>query len=150
MKVLTKEVKDGKIVISSPLMSNIMLHGIGLKSEHIVKWNHSMGNQISEPDMITIAHRVLRKADKSRKLERFLPKVVYTKGIDRRIMRFREMLGSEYKEKRIPRLIIIEKLDPLHTVDDLGDFKSAVVDIFLGMFFKVTIDLWEDNNMYDV
>ena len=109
-----------------------------------------MGNQISEPDMITIARRVLRKADKSRKLERFLPKILYTKDIDRRIMRFRAMLGLEYEEKRIIRLIIIEKLDPLYSIDDLGDFKSAVIDIFLGMFFKVTIDLWEINNMYDI
>ena len=150
MKVLKKEVTDGEVAISSPSVLNIMLHGISPKSEHIVKWNNSMGNQISEPDIINISRRVLRKADKSRKLERFLPKVSYTKDIDRRIMRFREMLGSEYKEKRIPRLIIIEKLDPLHTVDDLGDFKSAVVDIFLGMFLKVTIDLWENDNMYDI
>ena len=150
MKVLTKKVKDGKIVVSSPSVLNIVLHDIVSKSEHIVKWNHSIGNQISESDMIRIARRVLRKTDKSRKLERFLPKVLYTKDIDRRIMRFRAMLGSEYKEKRIIRFIIIEKLDPLYSIDDLGDYKSAVIDIFLGMFLKVTIDLWEDNNMYDV
>ena len=150
MKVLKKEVKDGKIVVSSPSVSNIMLHGIGPKNEHIVKWNHSMRNQISESDMITIAHRALRKADKSRKLERFLPKVSYTKDIDRRIMRLRTMLGLDYEEKRILRFIIIEKLDPLYSIDDLGDFKSAVIDIFLGMFLKVTIDLWEDNNTYGV
>ena len=150
MKVLTKKVKDGKIVISSPSASNIVLRDIGPKSEPIVKWNHSMAKQISESDMIRIARRVLRNTDKSRKLERFLPKVLYTKDIDRRIMQFREMLGSEYEEKRILRFIIIEKLDPLYSIDDLGDFKSAVIDIFLGMFFKVTIDLWEDNNMYDV
>ena len=140
MKVLTKKVKDGKIVISSPLVSNIVLRDIGPKSEHIVKWNHSIGNQISESDMIRIARRVLMKTDKSRKLERFLPKVLYTKDIDRRIIRFREMLKSEYEEKRIIRFIIIEKLEPLYSIDDLGDFKSAVIDIFLGMFLKVTID----------
>ena len=138
MKALTRKLKVRKIVISSPSMLNIMLHGMGPKSEHIVKWNHSMGNQISEPDIINISRRVLRKADKSRKLERFLPKVLYTKDIDRRIMRFRAMLGSEYEEKRILRLIIIEKLDPLYSIDDLRDFKSATTDIFLGMFFKVT------------
>ena len=141
MKVLTKKVKDGKIVVSSPLVSNIVLHDIVSKSEHIVKWNHSIGNQISESDMIRIARRVLMKTDKSRKLERFLPKVLYTKDIDRRIMQFREMLGSEYEEKRILRFIIIEKLDPLYSIDDLGEFKSAVIDIFLGMFFRATIDL---------
>ena len=150
MKVLTRKLKVRKIVISSLSVSNIMLHGIGPKSEYIVKWNHSIGNQISESDMIRIARRVLRKTDKSRKLERFLPKVLYTKDIDRRIMRFRAMLGSEYEEKRIIRLIIIEKLEPLYSIDDLGEFKSAVIDIILGMFLKVTIDLWEDNNMYDV
>ena len=150
MKVLTKKVKDGKIIISSPLVSNIVLRDIVPKSEHIVKWNHSMGKQTSESDMIRIARRVLRNTDKSRKLERFLPKVLYTKDIDRRIIRFREMLRSEYEEKRILRLIIIEKLEPLYSINDLGDFKSAVIDIFLGMFLKVTIDLWEDNNMYDV
>ena len=138
MQVLTKELKDGKIIISSPSVSNIMLHGIGPKSEYIVKWNHSMRNQISESDMIAIARRALRKADKSRKLERFLPKVSYTKDIDRRIMRFRAMLGLEYEEKRILRFIIIEKLDPLYSIKDLRDFKSATTDIFLGMFFKVT------------
>ena len=141
MKVLKKEVKDGETVISSPSILNSVWHSIGPKSEHVVKWNHSMGNRISEPDMIRIARRVLRKTDKSRKLERFLPKVLYTKGIDRRIMRFRVMLGLEYEEKRILRFIIIEKLDPLYSIDDLGYFKSAVIDIFLGMFFKVTIDL---------
>ena len=141
MKVLKKEVTDGEVDISSPLVSNIMLHGISPKSEHIVKWNNSMGNQISEPDIINISRRVLRKADKSRKLERFLPKVLYTKDIDRRIMRFRAMLGLEYEEKRILRFIIIENLEPLYSIDDLGDFKSAVVDIFLGMFFRATIDL---------
>ena len=130
-------------------MLNIMLHGMGPKSEHIVKWNHSMGNQISEPDIINISRRVLRKADKSRKLERFLPKVLYTKDIDRRIMRFRAMLGSEYEEKRILRLIIIEKLDPLYSIDDLGDYKSAIIDISLGTFFEVTIGLQENNNAYD-
>ena len=150
MKVLKKEVTDGEMDISSPLVSNIMLHGISPKSEHIVKWNHSMRNQISESDMIRISRRVLRNSDKSRKLERFLPKVLYTKDIDRRIMRFRAMLRSEYEEKRILRFIIIEKLEPLYSIDDLGDFKSAVIDIFLGMFFKVTIDLWEINNMYDI
>ena len=150
MKVLTKKVKDGKIVISSPLVSNIVLRDIGPKSEHIVKWNNSMAKQISESDMIRISRRVLRNSDKSRKLERFLPKVLYTKDIDRRIMRFRAMLGLEYEEKRILRFIIIEKLNPLYSIDDLGEFKSAVIDIFLGMFFKVTIDLWEDNNMYDI
>ena len=150
MKVLTKELKGGEVVISSPSVSNIVLRDIVSKSEHIVKWNHSMAKQISEPDMIRIARRVLRKADKSRKLERFLPKVLYTKDIDRRIIRFRAMLKSEYEEKRILRLIIIEKLEPLYSIDDLGDFKSAVIDIFLGMFFKVTIDLWEINNMYDI
>ena len=150
MKVLTKKVKDGKIIISSPLVSNIMLHGVGPKSEYIVKWNHSIGNQISESDMIRIARRVLMKTDKSRKLERFLPKVLYTKDIDRRIMRFRAILGSEYEEKRILRFIIIEKLEPLYSIDDLGDYKSAVIDIFLGMFSKFTIDLWEDNNTYGV
>ena len=150
MKVLTKKVKDGKIVVSSPLVLNIVLHDIVSKSEHIVKWNHSIGNQISESDMIRIARRVLMKTDKSRKLERFLPKVLYTKDIDRRIIRFRAMLRSEYEEKRIIRFIIIEKLEPLYSIDDLGDFKSAVIDIFLGMFLKFTIDLWEDNNMYDV
>ena len=102
MKVLTKEVKDGKIVISSPSVSNIVLRDISSKCEPIVKWNHSMAKQISEPDMITIAHRALRKADKSRKLERFLPKVSYMKDIDRRVMRLRAMLGLEYEEKRIP------------------------------------------------
>ena len=141
MKVLTKELKGGEVVISSPLVSNIVLRDISSKSEHIVKWNHSMAKQISESDMIRIARRVLRKTDKSRKLERFLPKVLYTKDIDRRIMRFRAILGSEYEEKRILRFIIIEKLDPLYTIDDLGDYKSAVIDISLGMFFKVTIDL---------
>ena len=50
------------------------------------------------------------------------------------------MLKSEYEEKRIIRFIIIEKLEPLYSIDDLGDFKSAVIDIFLGMFLKVTID----------
>ena len=150
MKVLTEKVKDGKIVVSSPLVLNIVLHDIVSKSEHIVKWNHSIGNQISESDMIGIARRVLMKTDKSRKLERFLPKVLYTKDIDRRIIRFRAMLRSEYEEKRIIRFIIIEKLEPLYSIDDLGDFKSAVIDIILGMFLKVTIDLWEDNNMYDV
>ena len=65
-------------------------------------------------------------------------------------MRFREMLESEYEEKRTLRFIIIEKLDPLYSIDDLGDFKSATTDIFLGMFFKVSIDLWEDNNTYGV
>ena len=141
MNVLTKELKGGEVVISSPSVSNIVLRDIVSKSEPIVKWNHSMAKQISEPDMITIAHRALRKADKSRKLERFLPKVLYTKGIDRRIMRFRAMLGLEYEEKRILRFIIIEKLDPLYSIDDLGDYKSAIIDIFLGMFFKVTIYL---------
>ena len=150
MKVLTKEYKGGGAVISSPSVLNIVLHGIGPKSEHNVKWNHSMGNQISESDMIRIARRVLMKTDKSRKLERSLPKVLYTKDIDRRIVRSRAMLGSEYEEKRILRLIIIEKLEPLYSIDDLGDFKSAVIDIILGMLLKVTIDLWEDNNMYDV
>ena len=150
MKVLTKKVKNGKIVVSSPLVLNIVLHDIDSKSEHIVKWNHSIGNQISESDMIRIARRVLVKTDKSRKLEGSLPKVLYTKDIDRRIMRFRAMLGSEYKEKRILRFIIIEKLEPLYSIDDLGDYKSAVIDIFLGMFFKVSIDLWEDNNTYGV
>ena len=150
MKVLKKEVKGGKIVVSSPSVSNIMLHGVGPKSEYIVKWNHSIGNQISESDMIRIARRVLMKTDKSRKLERFLPKVLYTKDIDRRIVRSRAMLGSEYEEKRIIRFIIIEKLEPLYSIDDLGEFKSAVIDIFLGMFFKVTIDLWEINNVYDI
>ena len=141
MKVLTKEVKDEKTVIQSPSVLNIVWHGFDLKSEHIVKWNHSIGNQISEPDMIRIARRVLRKADKSRKLEGFLPKILYTKDIDRRIMRFRAMLRSEYEEKRILRFIIIEKLDLLYSIDDLGEFKSAVIDIFLSMFFKVTSDL---------
>ena len=138
MKVLTKELKGGEVVISSPSVSNIVLRDIVSKSEHIVKWNHSMAKQISEPDMITIAHRVLRKNDESRKLERFLPKVSYMKGIDRRVMRLRAMLGLDYEEKRILRFIIIEKLDPLYSIDDLGDYKSAVIDIFLGMFFKVT------------
>ncbi|PAV17882.1 other 1 kinase [Pyrrhoderma noxium] len=133
MKVLMKDVKDGKAIISGPSVLNIMLHGIGPKSEHIVKWNHSMGNQISEPDMIRIARRVLRKADKSRKLEKFLPKVSYTKDIDRRIMRLRAMLGLDNEEKRILRFIIIENLDPLYSIDDLGDYKSAVIDIFLGI-----------------
>ena len=147
MKVLTKELKGGEVVISSPSVSNIVLRDISSKSEYIVKWNHSMAKQISESDMIRIARRVLRNTDKSRKLERFLPKVLYTKDIDRRIMRFRAMLGSEYEEKRILRFIIIEKLDPLYSIDDLGEFKSAVIDIFLGMFFKVTIDQWEDSDM---
>ena len=141
MKVLTKEYKGGRAVISNPSVLNIVLHGIGPKSEHNVKWNHSIGNQLSEPDMITIAHRVLRKADKSREISRFLPKVLYTRDIDRRIMRFRVMLGSEYEEKRILRFMIIEKLEPLYSIDDLGDFKSAVIDILLGMLLKVTIDL---------
>ena len=150
MKVLTKELKGGEVVISSPSVSNIVLRDISSKSEYIVKWDHSIGNQISESDMIRIARRVLMKTDKSRKLERFLPKVLYTKDVDRRIMRFRAMLGLEYEEKRIIRFVIIEKLEPLYSTDDLGDFKSAVIDIFLGMFFKVTIDLWEDNNTYGV
>ena len=150
MKVLTKELKGGEVVISSPSVSNIVLRDISSKSEYIVKWNHSMAKQISESDMIRISRRVLRNSDKSRELERFLPKVLYTKDIDRRIIRFRAMLRSEYEEKRIIRFIIIEKLEPLYSIDDLGDFKSAVIDIFLGMFLKVTIDLWEDNNMYDV
>ena len=145
-----KELKGGEVVISSPSVSNIVLRDISSKSEYIVKWNHSMAKQISESDMIRISRRVLRNSDKSRKLERFLPKVLYTKDIDRRIIRFRAMLGLEYEEERILRFIIIEKLEPLYFIDDLGDFKSAVIDIFLGMFFKVTIDLWEDNNMYDV
>ena len=140
MKVLTKELKGGEVVISSPSVSNIVLRDISSKSEYIVKWNHSMAKQISESDMIRIARRVLRNSDKSGKLERFLPKVLYTKDIDRRIIRFRAMLGSEYEEKRIIRFIIIEKLEPLYSIDDLGDFKSAVIDIFLGMFLKVTID----------
>ena len=140
MKVLTKKIKDGKVAISSPLVSNIVLRDISSKSEHIVKWNHSMAKQISESDMIRISRRVLRKNDESRKLEKFLPKVLYTNDLDRRRRRFREMLGSEYEEKRILRLIIIEKLEPLYFIDDLGDFKSAVIDIFLGMFLKVTID----------
>ena len=60
------------------------------------------------------------------------------KDVDRRVMRLRAMLGLDNEEKRILRFIIIEKLDPLYSVDDLGDYKSAVIDIFLGMFFKVT------------
>ena len=150
MKALKKEATDVETVISGPSVLNFVWHSIGLKSEHIVKWNHSMAKQISEPDMIGISLRVLRRIDKSRKLEKFLPKILYTKGLNGRAMRFRAMLGSEYEEKRILRFIIIEKLDPLYSIDDLGDFKSAVIDIFLGMFLKVTIDLWEDNNMYDV
>ena len=143
-----KEDVDGKIV---PLKSSeVDSVQDSIKSEHILKWSRPLTNQISEPDMIRIARRVLRNTDKSRKLEKFLPKILYTKDIDRRIMRFRAMLGSEYEEKRILRFIIIEKLDPLYSIDDLGDFKSAVIDIFLGMFFKVTIDLWEINNMYDI
>ena len=141
MKVLTKKIKDGKIAISSPLVSNIVLRDIVPKSEHIVKWNHSMRNQISESDMIRISRRALRKADKSRVLERFLPKVSYMKDIDRRVMRLRAMLGLDYEEKRILRFMIIEKLEPLYSIDDLGDFKSAVIDILLGMLLKVTIDL---------
>ena len=50
------------------------------------------------------------------------------------------MLGSEYEEKRILRFIIIEKLDPLYSIDDLRDFKSAAIDISLGVLFKVTIN----------
>ena len=70
--------------------------------------------------------------------------------MDRRVTHLQEMVGLEYEEKRILRLIIIEKLEPLYFIDDLGDFKSAVIDIFLGMFFKVTIALWEINDVYDI
>ena len=143
-----KEDKNGKIV---PLRSSeVNSVQDDITSEHILKWSRPLANRISEPDMIRIARRVLRKADKSRKLERFLPKIFYTKDIDRRIMRFRAMLGLEYEEKRILRFIIIEKLDPLYSIDDLRDFKSATTDIFLGMFFKATIDLWIDSNIYGV
>ena len=142
MKVLARKLKVREIVISSPSMLNIMLHGIGPKSEHIVKWNHSIGDQISESDMIRIARRVLGKADKSRKFEKCIPRILYTKRLDRRVIRFRVMLGSEYEEKRVLRFIIIEKLEPLYSIDDLGDYKSAVIDISLGMFFKVTSNPW--------
>ena len=95
MKVLTRKLKVRKIVISSPSVSNIVLRDISSKCEPIVKWNHSMAKQISEPDMIGISLRVLRQVDRSRKLEKFLPKILYTKDIDRRIMQFRAMLSSE-------------------------------------------------------
>ena len=90
-KVLMKEDKNGKIV---PLRSSeVNSVQDGITSEHILKWGRPLANQISEPDMIRTACRALRKADLSRKLEKFLPKVLYTKDIDRRIMRFRAMFG---------------------------------------------------------
>ena len=135
-KVLMKKGVDGKIVPLKSLEVDSVQDSI--KSEHILKWSRPLANQISEPDMIRIARRVLRKTDQSRKLEKFLPKILYTKDIDRRIMQFREMLSSEYKEKRILRLIIIENLEPLYFIDDLGNFKSAVIDIVLGIFVFLT------------
>ena len=134
MKGLTKVDKDGRDDVSRLSVRNTEWHSNGSEGEHIVKWSHSLANRISESDIIISSRRVLRRADKSRKLEKFLPKVLYTKDIDRRIMQFREMLSSEYKEKRILRFIIIENLEPLYSIDNLGNFKSAVIDIVLGIF----------------
>ena len=146
-KLLMKEDKNGKIV---PLRSSeVNSVQDGITSEHILKWGRPLANQISEPDMIRTACRVLKKADLSRKLEKFLPKVLYSKDIDRRIMRCHAMFGFEYEEKRLLRFIFIEKLELLYSIDDLGHFKSAIIDISLGTFFEVTIGLQENNNAYD-
>ncbi|PAV15207.1 hypothetical protein PNOK_0896800 [Pyrrhoderma noxium] len=57
-KVLMKEDKNGKIV---PLRSSeVNSVQDGITSEHILKWGRPLANQISEPDMIRTACRVLR------------------------------------------------------------------------------------------
>ena len=81
-------------------------NAVGCSNEvkHILKlkWSHPVTKRTAKPDIISTTRRVLKRVDTSLKLEEYLPKILYTKDMDRRVTHLQEMVGLEYEEKRIP------------------------------------------------
>ena len=112
------------------------------KWEHVLKWNYPTKNRIHEAVMIINARKVLKAVDdnlagsshrSSKKYANSLPRVFDHLKIDDRDKLFRAFLEPNNYGERVLRFFVFERLEPITSLADLEEFKTAFRDIFHGM-----------------
>ncbi|PAV19315.1 acetate kinase [Pyrrhoderma noxium] len=109
------------------------------KWEHVLRWNYPTKTRIHEADMIINARKVLKAVDdnlagssrrSSKKYADSLPRVFDHLKIDDRDKLSRAFLEPNNYGERVLRFIISERLEPITSLTDLEEFKTAFRDIF--------------------
>ena len=112
------------------------------KWEHVLKWNYPTKNRIHEAVMIINARKVLKAVDdnlagssrrSSKRHADSLPRVFDHLEIDDRDKLFRAFLEPNNYGERVLRFFVFERLEPITSLADLEEFKTAFRDIFHGM-----------------
>ena len=112
------------------------------KRDYVLKQSYPTKNCIHEVDVIINIRRVLKAVDNSlagssygggKKYADSLPRVFDHLEIDDRDKLFRAFLELNNYGGRVLRFIVSERLEPITSLTDLEEFKTAFRDIFHGM-----------------
>ena len=101
--------------------------------KHVVKWYYPLRDRVTETKIIDDARGVLEEVDIKGapvKLVDCLPRYYFTGDVKDKDRRLEAFIGVE--EKRISRIIVFERLDPVYTLTDTEEFKEAIRQIALG------------------
>ena len=142
MTVLMKKDPQGNLVPVTSEEFSTGTYGDADKWEHVLKWSYPTKNRICEADVLDSVHTVLGAADKElaesgqgggKKYANSLPRVFDHLEIDDRDKLFRAFLEPNNYGERVLRFFVFERLEPITSLADLEEFKTAFRDIFHGM-----------------
>ena len=159
MTVLMKKDPQGNLVPVTSEEFSTGTYGDADKWEHVLKWSYPTKNRIYEADVLISARRVLKIVDddlagssrrSSKKYADSLPRVFDHLKIDDRDKLFRAFLEPNNYGERVLRFIISERLEPITSLTDLEEFKTAFSDIFHGMFLLSFKQETGETNNYSV
>ena len=109
--------------------------------DYVLKQSYPLNGRVHGADIIFRARKVLKTVDNdtskyrsgSKKYSDSLPLVYRDFEIDDRNKIFRGFCEANNYGGRVLRFIVSERLDPITSLTDLEEFKTAFRDIFHGM-----------------
>ena len=139
--LLMKKSVHGKIkcTVLRQLISET--HDYQNNRDYVLKQSYPLKGRVHGADIIFRAHKALKTVDNdmskyrsgSKKYSDSLPLVYGEFGIDNRNKIFRGFYEAINYRGRVLRFIVSERLEPITSLTDLEEFKTAFRDIFHGM-----------------
>ena len=140
VSMLMKELVHERIERTVIRQASSETHGQHNKRDYALKQSYPLNGRVHGADIIFRAHKALKTVDNdmskyrsgSKKYSDSLPPVYGDFEIDDRGKLFRAFLEPNNYGKRVLRFLVYERLEPITSLADLEEFKTAFRDIFHG------------------
>ena len=141
VSMLMKELVHERIERTVIRQASSETHGQHNKRDYTLKQSYPLNGRVHEADIIFRARKALKTVDNdtskyrsgSKKYSDSLPLVYRDFEIDDRGKLFRAFLEPNNYGERVLRFFVFERLEPITSLADLEEFKTAFRDIFHGM-----------------